>query len=237
MSNTEVPIITIDGPTASGKGTVAQELARKLGFHYLDSGALYRLTALSALRKNIELTDEEALAKVAAELPCVFRGEQILLDNEDVSHAIRAEEIGNAASRIATLPALRAALHGLQLQFCEAPGLVADGRDMGTILFPSAPLKVFLTASVEARAQRRHKQLIDKGISASMNDLRNDLSERDARDANRVIAPLKAAEGAYWLDTSDITAQDAVQRVLDQYAALECGIGKIVAGSNSSEFN
>lgn len=217
----DIPVITIDGPTASGKGTVAQKVAHTLGFHYLDSGALYRLAALSALRRDIALTDEHALAKLAADLPCVFNGEHVLLAHEDVSAAIRAEAIGNAASKIAALPALRQALFGLQLRFRAAPGLVADGRDMGTVLFPHAPLKVFLTASVEARAQRRHKQLIDKGIPANMDDLRNNLSERDARDANRAIAPLKPAEGAYLLDTSDITAQEAVQRVLGWYAAVK----------------
>ncbi|MES2831142.1 MAG: (d)CMP kinase [Pseudomonadota bacterium] len=221
MPHNEIPVITIDGPTASGKGTVAQKVARSLGFHYLDSGALYRLTALNALRKDIGLTDEHALAKLAADLPCAFQGEHVLLGHEDVSHAIRAEAVGNAASKIAALPALRQALYGLQLRFRATPGLVADGRDMGTVLFPHAPLKVFLTASVEARAQRRHKQLIDKGFSATIDDLRKDLSERDARDANRAIAPLKPAEGAYLLDTSEITAEEAVQRVLGWYGAIK----------------
>lgn len=218
MPQNDIPVVTIDGPTASGKGTVAQKVARTLGFHYLDSGALYRLTALSALRRDVALSDEHALAKLAEDLPCVFNGEHVLLANEDVSNAIRAEEVGNAASRIAALPALRQALFGLQLRFRATPGLVADGRDMGTVLFPHAALKVFLTASVDARAQRRHKQLIDKGISANIEDLRKDLSERDARDANRTIAPLKPAEGAYLLDTSEITADEAVQRVLGWYA-------------------
>ena len=220
MLHHDIPVITIDGPTASGKGTVAQKVARTLGFHYLDSGALYRLTALSALRKNIALTDEHALARLAADLPCTFNGEHVLLANEDVSSAIRAETVGNTASKIAALPALRQALYGLQLRFRAAPGLVADGRDMGTVLFPHAPLKVFLTASVEARAQRRHKQLIDKGIPANIHDLRNDLSERDARDANRAIAPLRPVEDAHYLDTSDMTADEAVQAVLGWYAAV-----------------
>ena len=221
MQNNPFPVIAIDGPTASGKGTVAQRVARTLGFHYLDSGALYRLTALSALRKQLPLTDEHGVAKLAADLPCRFEGEHVFLAHEDVSLAIRAEEIGNAASRIASLPAVRQALYGLQLQFREAPGLVADGRDMGTVLFPHAPLKVFLTASVEARAQRRHKQLIDKGFSANIDDLRKDLSERDARDANRPIAPLKPAEDAHLLDTSEMTAEQAVQLVLGWYAAVK----------------
>lgn len=221
MPNSQFPVIAIDGPTASGKGTVAQRVARTLGFHYLDSGALYRLTALSALRRQVALNDEHALAKLAADLPCRFEGEHVFLAHDDVSLAIRAEEIGNTASKIALLPAVRQALYGLQLRFREAPGLVADGRDMGTVLFPHAPLKVFLTASVEARALRRHKQLIDKGFSANIEDLRNDLSERDARDANRPIAPLKPAEDAHLLDTSEMTAEQAVQQVLGWYAAVK----------------
>jgi cytidylate kinase len=220
MPETQIPVLTIDGPTASGKGTVAQQVARTLGFHYLDSGALYRLTALCALRRAVPLTDEAALAALAAALPVQFVGEQVLLAQEDVSDAIRAEAVGNAASKIAALPALRQALVGLQLGFLTAPGLVADGRDMGTVLFPQAPLKVFLTASVEARAQRRHKQLIGKGFPANIDDLRKDLSERDARDANRAIAPLRPAQDAYLLDSSDITADQAVQRVLGWYAQL-----------------
>lgn len=216
-----IPVITIDGPTASGKGTVAQQVAHHLGFHYLDSGALYRLTALSALRAGIPLNDEHALAKLAGTLPCTFVGGKILLANENVTEAIRTEEVGNTASVIATLPALRQALYGLQLRFRMAPGLVADGRDMGTVIFPHAPLKIFLTASAEARAQRRHKQLIDKGFSANMQDLLNDLTERDARDANRAIAPLKPAEGAYLLDTSYLTAAQAVEQVLAWYASVK----------------
>lgn len=219
MPNSQFPVIAIDGPTASGKGTVAQRVARTLGFHYLDSGALYRLTALSALRKQLALTDEHALARLAADLPCRFAGEHVFLAHEDVSLAIRAEDIGNAASKIAALPAVRQALYGLQLRFREAPGLVADGRDMGTVLFPHALLKVYLTASVEARAQRRHKQLIDKGFPVNIQDLRNDLSERDARDANRPIAPLKPAEDAHFLDTSELTAEQAIAQVLNLYAA------------------
>jgi cytidylate kinase len=220
MPETQIPVLTIDGPTASGKGTVAQQVARTLGFHYLDSGALYRLTALCALRRAVPLTDEAALAALAAALPVQFVGEQVLLAQEDVSDAIRAEAVGNAASKIAALPELRQALVGLQLGFLTAPGLVADGRDIGTVLFPQAPLKVFLTASVEARAQRRHKQLIGKGFPANIDDLRKDLSERDARDANRAIAPLRPAQDAYLLDSSDITADQAVQRVLGWYAQL-----------------
>lgn len=216
-----VPVITIDGPTASGKGTVAHRVADQLGFHYLDSGALYRLTALSAIRHAVALNDEHGVAKLAEKLPCRFEGDQVFLSQDNVTGAIRAEEVGNSASRIAALPMVRHALAALQLSFRRAPGLVADGRDMGTVVFPHATLKVFLTASVEARAHRRYKQLIEKGFSANMHDLLQDLKERDARDSNRAIAPLKPAEGAYVLDTSDMTADQAVDQVLEWYAALK----------------
>ena len=217
MSNT-IPVITIDGPTASGKGTVAHKVADRLGFHYLDSGALYRLTALSALRRGTDLKDEHAVAKVAEHLQVHFAGPAILLASEDVSEAIRAEEVGNLASKIAALPAVRQALFGLQLGFRKAPGLVADGRDMGTVIFPHAQLKVFLTASTEARAQRRYKQLIDKGISANMEDLLSDLKARDDRDMHRAVAPLVPAEGAFLLDTSNMTADEAIEEVLKWHA-------------------
>jgi cytidylate kinase len=221
MPTSHIPVITIDGPTASGKGTVAHRVAQRLGFYYLDSGALYRLTALSALRHGTALNDEHALAKLAAALNCSFNGEEIFLGHENVANAIRSEEVGNAASRIATLPAVRHALTGLQLRFREPPGLVADGRDMGTVIFPYAQLKVFLTASPEARTERRYKQLIDKGIPAKMDDLLKDLTERDARDANRAIAPLKPAEGAHLLDTSEMTADQAIEQVLGWYALVK----------------
>jgi cytidylate kinase len=221
MTSSIIPVITIDGPTASGKGTVAHRVADRLGFHYLDSGALYRLTALSALRKDIALTDEHGLSKLASALPCRFQGGEILLGHEDVTAAIRAEEVGNAASKIAALIPVRQALYGLQLRFRRAPGLVADGRDMGTVIFPHASLKVFLTASAEARAQRRHKQLIDKGISANIEDLLADLNARDERDMHRAIAPLKPADGALILDTSDISAEQAIERVLHWFSVIK----------------
>lgn len=221
MTNSKAPVITIDGPTASGKGTVAHRVAEALGFHYLDSGALYRLTALTAMRKAIAPNDEHGLAKAAEHLPCHFSGEHVFLANEDVSAAIRAEAVGNLASRIAALPALRQALFGLQLGFRASPGLVADGRDMGTVIFPHAPLKVFLTASVEARAERRYKQLIDKGFSANMQDLLKDLNERDARDANRAVAPLKPSEDAFLLDTSHLSVDKSVNQVLYWFAAAK----------------
>ena len=219
MPNSPIPVIAIDGPTASGKGTVAHKVADRLGFHYLDSGALYRLTARTALRRGTDLADEHALAKIAEHLPATFAGGEILLAHENVTHAIRAENVGNTASKIAALPALRQALFGLQLGFRKAPGLVADGRDMGTVIFPHAQLKVFLTATPEARAQRRHKQLIDKGISANIEDLLADLRARDDRDTNRAIAPLVPAVGAHLLDTSDMTADQAIEEVLRWYAS------------------
>ena len=218
MPKTTIPVIAIDGPTASGKGTVASRVAERLGFHLLDSGALYRLTALQALRRQVELRDEHAIAKLAEHLPARFQGDTIYLGNEDVSHAIRAEEVGNLASKIAALPTVRQALFGLQLGFRETPGLVADGRDMGTVIFPGAKLKVFLTASVEARAERRYKQLIDKGFSANMNDLLADLQARDDRDTHRAVAPLVPAADAHLLDTSGMGVDQAVEQVLAWYA-------------------
>lgn len=218
MPNSNVPVITIDGPTASGKGTVASRIADRLGFHLLDSGALYRLTALQALRGALPLSDEAGIARLAQQLPARFRDDVIYLADEDVSHAIRAEEVGNMASKIAALPGVRQALFDLQLGFRQAPGLVADGRDMGTVIFPTAKLKVFLTASAEARAQRRYKQLIDKGFSANMNDLLADLRARDERDTGRAVAPLVAAADAHILDTSAMGVDQAVEQVLTWYA-------------------
>jgi CMP/dCMP kinase len=214
------PVIAIDGPTASGKGTVAHRVADKLGYHYLDSGALYRLTALAALRGETSLNDEHALAKLAEHLNVSFQGDKIIMGSDNVTNAIRAEEVGNTASKIAALPTVRQALYGLQLGFRKHPGLVADGRDMGSVIFPHAQLKVFLTATPEARAERRYKQLIEKGIPANMEGLLQDLRERDARDSNRAIAPLKPAEGAHLLDTSDMTADEAVEQVLGWYAEV-----------------
>lgn len=220
MPNSHIPVITIDGPTASGKGTVAARVAERLGFHLLDSGALYRLTALSAMRAGVDLADEQAVAQLAAALPARFANGDIFLAEEEVGAFIRAEEVGNNASKIAALPAVRQALYGLQLGFRRAPGLVADGRDMGTVIFPNAKLKVFLTASVEARAERRYKQLIGKGFSANMDDLLADLQARDERDTRRTVAPLVPAEGAYILDTSDMTVDEAVEQVLHWHSLL-----------------
>lgn len=214
-------IITIDGPTASGKGTVAQIVADRLGFHYLDSGALYRLVALSVLRSGTSIEDEIAVSKLAKTLTCHFEGNRIYLANEDVTDAIRAENVGNMASRVGALPAARDALFSLQASFKRPPGLVADGRDMGTVIFPEAGLKVFLTASVDARAERRYKQLIEKGFPAKISDLRQDLYERDQRDTQRSIAPLVPADDAKTLDTTDLGIEEAVSQILEWYAAKE----------------
>jgi cytidylate kinase len=214
------PVLAIDGPTASGKGTVAQRVAKALGWHYLDSGALYRLTALAAQRAGVALDDAPGLARLAAALPIRFEADgRILLEARDVTDAIRAEAIGNGASRLAVHPQVRAALLGLQRGFRRVPGLVADGRDMGTVVFPDARLKVFLTASAESRAERRHKQLIEKGISASIPGLLQDLRERDARDASRTLAPLVPAEGAYVLDSTGMSVDETVAAVLGRWAA------------------
>lgn len=210
----QIPVITIDGPTASGKGTVASLVARELGFHYLDSGALYRLAALSCLRGATDLTDEEKVASVAAAMQIAFRDGKILLGEDDVTEAIRAEEVGVAASKVAALPRLRAALLDLQKKSRRAPGLVADGRDMGSVVFPDAPLKVFLTASAEARAERRYKQLMSKGICANLANLTADLTERDKRDRERKACPLEAAPGAKLLDNSSLSVEETVSQVL-----------------------
>ena len=211
---------------ASGKGTVASRVAEALGFALLDSGALYRLTALSAIEAGVALDDAAAIAALARTLPVRFEGERILLGGRSVQDAIRQEAIGNAASKIAALPAVRTALVELQHGFRRPPGLVADGRDMGTVIFPDATLKVFLTASVQARADRRYKQLIDKGFPANMLALLQDLKERDARDTERAVAPLKSAEGAYLLDTSELTIEQSVAQVLDWWHHRAGTLGK-----------
>jgi cytidylate kinase len=216
----QTPVITIDGPTASGKGTVAALLAAHLGFHLLDSGALYRLAALASLRYNICADDAQALAKLVNDLHITFREGLAQLDGVDVSTEIRAEEIGNRASAIAVHTPVRAALVARQRAFRKLPGLVADGRDMGTTIFPDAALKVFLTASVEARAARRYKQLIQKGFSANMEDLLRDLRERDERDSKRAAAPLKPAADAQLLDTSALSVDQAVDQVVQWYQSL-----------------
>lgn len=213
------PVITVDGPSGVGKGTLCQWLATRLGWPLLDSGALYRLTALAALRRNLILDDEPGIAPVAAGLSVTFTpGDdgalQIVLDGEDVSTAIRCEKMGNAASQVAALPAVRAALLQRQRDFRQPPGLIADGRDMGTVVFPDAELKLFLTADAGERAQRRYKQLIEKGMNANLGDLVNEIAERDARDAQRAVAPLKAAADAEVLDTTRLSIADVCQWAL-----------------------
>jgi 3-phosphoshikimate 1-carboxyvinyltransferase len=212
-----IPVICVDGPTASGKGTLAAQVASQLGYHLLDSGALYRITALAATRAQLPLdaTAEDAIAALAQGLRLDFTGEQVLLDGEDVTEAIRTEEAGMNASKVSALPKVRAALVDLQHGFRRLPGLVADGRDMGTVIFPAAPLKVFLTASAEQRAQRRFKQLISKEKSITLAALRADLEARDARDSSRSVAPLKPAADARLLDNSSLSVEESVKRVLD----------------------
>ena len=221
-----IPVICVDGPTASGKGTLAVELAKKLGYHFLDSGSLYRITALAAVRAGLalEMANAQAIAALVKTLRIRFTRGRVLLASagdaadtreDDVSDIIRTEEAGMNASKVAALPAVRNALIALQHSFRQLPGLVADGRDMGTVIFPQAQLKVFLTASAGRRAERRHKQLISKGISATLSSLRADLEARDARDSSRSVAPLKPAEDARLLDNSDLTVEESVELVLN----------------------
>lgn len=212
-----VPVIAIDGPSGSGKGTIAQALATELGWHFLDSGALYRILAYAAQRRGIELDDAERLAELGRNLPVTFsaKSSKILLDNIDISNEIRTESAGNAASRVAAVPAVRDALLARQRGFRRPPGLVADGRDMGTVVFPDAPLKLFLTASAEERARRRYNQLIEKGLSASLSTLAADIAERDRRDANRAVAPLRPADDAIVIDTSTLDIDATLARVRD----------------------
>jgi len=214
-----VPVITIDGPTASGKGTIAQRVASALGWHVLDSGALYRLTALAVQRAGGDGSSEDQAAALARALDVCFKGGSIRMDGEDVTRLIRQECIGNLASRVAAWPAVRSALLARQRDFRRAPGLVADGRDMGTVVFPDATLKIFLDANVAVRAQRRHKQLKDKGISANLSDLLEDLRARDARDRDRALAPLVAAADAVTVDSSHAGIDDTVRQVLDLWSA------------------
>lgn len=212
-----VPVIAIDGPSASGKGTVAARVAAALGFHLLDSGALYRLTAVAAIKAGVALDDEAALTQIAAGLDVRFADGGTWLAGEEVSDAMRSEAASVGASKVAVFGGVRAALLGRQRAFRQAPGLVGDGRDMGSVVFPDAALKVFLTASVEIRAERRYKQLIEKGVSANLESLSQDLRERDERDRNRAHAPLVQLPDALLLDTSSMTADAAVRFVLDAW--------------------
>lgn len=217
MSTQHIPVIAIDGPSASGKGTVAALVAKALDFHYLDSGAIYRVTAFAAQRAGVSLEDEQALAELAMGLDLRFDGVEVYLNGEAVGDAIRTEEAGRAASKIAAMPVLRTALLERQRAFRQPPGLVTDGRDMGSVVFPDATVKFFLTASCEERAKRRYKQLIEKGFDANLAALFQDLSERDARDAARAVAPLKQMADAALLDTTGLTIEEAVERVLTGY--------------------
>ncbi|AGI25288.1 (d)CMP kinase [Pseudomonas sp. MT3] len=222
----EWPVVAIDGPSGSGKGTVAGLLAKRLGWNLLDSGALYRLLAFAAGNHGIDLTNEEALKVLAAHLDVQFthrkggQGQHIILEGEDVTDVIRTEQVGAGASQVAALPAVRDALLQRQRAFLEAPGLVADGRDMGTVVFPYAPLKIFLTASAEERARRRYLQLKNKGIDSDQAQLAEEIRTRDERDSQRAVAPLKPAEGAILVDSTEMTIDAVVESILGEIARL-----------------
>ncbi|MFM6962184.1 MAG: (d)CMP kinase [Polynucleobacter victoriensis] len=221
INSPNIPVIAIDGPTASGKGTVAQQVATRLGYHYLDSGALYRLVGLASFKRGISTTSEADLIPISKNLNVIFQEDRVILDGEDVSDQIRQEEMGKRASEVAVHTGVRQALVARQQAFRQKPGLVADGRDMASVIFTDAVTKVFLTASAEARADRRYKQLIAKGFSANIDVLLQDLRDRDARDANRSQSPLKAVEGAHHLDTTSMTIEEAVNQVLKWHQASQ----------------
>ena len=221
MTKKAIPIVTIDGPSGSGKGTMSMMLARKLGFHYLDSGALYRLLALAASRHKVALDNIEGLAVLAGHMDITFAmkadngAPQIILEGEDVSTQIRAEEIGLLASKVAAIPEVRAALLQRQHAFAAKPGLIADGRDMGTVVFPSAQVKIFLTASADERAKRRYKQLIEKGENVNLPALIDSVRERDERDSQRAVSPLVPAPDAHQIDSTDLSIEEVLQLILD----------------------
>jgi len=216
-----IPVITIDGPTASGKGTVAQKVAEQLGWHMLDSGALYRLTALACIEQGVDLSQPEAVAAVAKVLDVRFSADQVWLAGHEVSARLRSEEVGLAASQVAAYGLVRDALLQRQRDFLQPPGLVADGRDMGTVVFPAAPLKIFLLADAQVRAHRRHKQLIDKGVVVNIDDVLADLKARDQRDQNRTVAPLKPADDAYIVDSSYLSINQTVAQVLAYWSNIK----------------
>lgn len=224
--NSAVPVIAIDGPSGAGKGTIAQLLANKLGFHLLDSGALYRLLALSAKSHGVDTANEEALKVLAEHMDVQFeaydKGYRIILEGEEVTNAIRNEEIGRLASQIAVFPGVRGALLSRQRVFREKPGLIADGRDMGTVVFPDATLKIFLTASPQERAKRRFKQLKQKGYSGSLGRLAEDIRARDEQDANRAVAPLVPAEDAVVIDSTELTVEGVFLRIMDEIESSKC---------------
>lgn len=214
------PVIAIDGPAASGKGTIAQGVAAALRYHYLDSGSLYRLVAFKALSSGVRVDDESGLVAIASGLAAVFEGGRILLDGRDATTDIRTAAVGAAASRVAVFPGVRGGLLARQRAFRRPPGLVADGRDMGTVVFPDAALKVFVTATAEERAARRYKQLIEKGNSVTIQGLLRDIRERDARDTGRAAAPLKPAADAVVLDTTGLSIEASITFVLERYRSL-----------------
>lgn len=215
-----VPVITIDGPVSSGKGTVAREVAVRLGWHLLDSGALYRVLGFHADKTGVSLDDERALVSLAENLPVRFVEQEgdtrVVLDGEDVSNTIRTEQVGELASKVAVFQPVRDALLGRQQTFAQPPGLVADGRDMGTVVFTAAPLKIFLTASAEERARRRYNQLKEKGFGATLAALVEDIRSRDERDMNRDVAPLRPADDALVVDSTSLTVTEVVDRILDE---------------------
>jgi CMP/dCMP kinase len=221
MNRHAVPVITLDGPSASGKGTIARLVSQALGFHYLESGALYRLVALAAMQTDVDANDEQRLANIAQHLDVSFRDSSVWLDGKNVSNEIRAESCGEFASKIAHFPALRTGLLERQRAFRMPPGLVADGRDMGSVIFPDAALKIYLTASTEERAQRRYKQLMEKGINANMQSLLLALRERDERDSKRELSPLQQCSDARFLDTTCLDIDQVVSKVLGMYAETE----------------
>lgn len=210
------PVLAVDGPGGAGKGTLCQAVAARLGWHLLDSGALYRLVAAAAERAGVELDDEAGLAGLARDLPARFEGDRVWLGDEDVSAEIRSEACGNRASRVAALPGVRTALVGLQREFRRTPGLVADGRDMGTVIFPDAELKVFLTAAAEERARRRYKQLKEKGFDVNLAALSAEVAARDRRDAERAVAPLRPAADAVVVDSTSLDIDAVIERVLQE---------------------
>lgn len=214
MPDSSVPVITIDGPSASGKGTIAQRVAQALGFHYLDSGALYRLVGWIAISRGIDLENESALSDIAMNMNIKMSGEEIFIEDREVSDELRTEAAGAAASRVAALPGVRSALLGRQLGFRRVPGLVADGRDMGSTVFPDAIVKIFLTASAEERAKRRYNQLIKKGLSANIRTLLHEIRERDARDSQRSVAPLQKSADAFEVDTTGLPIDEVTAIVL-----------------------